>query len=107
MPGYFMEYSRIVMDAFHDRVKKWITLNEPYCAAFWAIMRGGRHRDCATFPPPYRFPITSMWGMAWQWNISASRDMRGNRNHPESYGKASADRQSKRTGRRLSGRTDT
>ena len=27
MPGYFLEYSKIVMDAFHGRVRKWITLN--------------------------------------------------------------------------------
>ena len=38
MPRYFMEYARI--DAFHDRVKKWITLNEPYCAAFLGNYEG-------------------------------------------------------------------
>ena len=40
MPGYFLEYARIVMDAFHGRVKKWITLNEPYCAAFLGNYEG-------------------------------------------------------------------
>ena len=36
MPGY----SKIVMDAFHGRVRKWITLNEPYCAAFLGNYEG-------------------------------------------------------------------
>ena len=40
MPGYFLEYSKIVMDAFHGRVRKWITLNEPYCAAFLGNYEG-------------------------------------------------------------------
>lgn len=40
MPEYFLEYAKVVMDAYHDRVKKWITLNEPYCAAFLGHSEG-------------------------------------------------------------------
>ncbi len=34
MPKYFLDYAKIVFSAYGDRVTKWITLNEPYCAAF-------------------------------------------------------------------------
>lgn len=40
MPEYFLEYAKVVIDAFHGRVKKWITLNEPYCAAFLGNSEG-------------------------------------------------------------------
>lgn len=40
MPMYFFEYSQICMKAFGDRVKNWITLNEPYCAAFLGYYEG-------------------------------------------------------------------
>lgn len=34
MPGYFLQYARTVMKALSGKVRYWITLNEPYCAAF-------------------------------------------------------------------------
>ncbi len=37
---YFSEYSQIVFDRLGDRVKYWITLNEPYCAAFLGNYEG-------------------------------------------------------------------
>lgn len=40
MPEYFLAYARIVMDAYGDRVKHWITLNEPYCASFLGYYEG-------------------------------------------------------------------
>lgn len=40
MPEYFLEYAKVVMDAFGGKVKKWITLNEPYCAAFLGNSEG-------------------------------------------------------------------
>lgn len=40
MPGYFLEYCKAVFDCLGDRVKHWITLNEPYCAAFLGHSEG-------------------------------------------------------------------
>lgn len=40
MPEYFLEYTRTVVSAFGKKVKKWITLNEPYCAAFLGNYEG-------------------------------------------------------------------
>lgn len=40
MPSYFLEYCKAVMDCLGDRVKHWITLNEPYCAAFLGHYEG-------------------------------------------------------------------
>ena len=37
---YFLEYAKVVMQAFGGKVKKWITLNEPYCAAFLGNSEG-------------------------------------------------------------------
>ncbi len=40
MPGYFLAYSKVLFDKLGDRVKHWITLNEPYCAAFLGNSEG-------------------------------------------------------------------
>lgn len=40
MPKYYLEYVKIVLDAYGDRVKKWMTLNEPYCVAFLGHYEG-------------------------------------------------------------------
>lgn len=40
MPGYFLEYCKTVFDCLGDRVKHWITLNEPYCAAMLGYSEG-------------------------------------------------------------------
>ena len=37
---YFLAYSKTVLDALGAKVKKWITLNEPYCAAFLGNYEG-------------------------------------------------------------------
>lgn len=51
MPQYFLTYARTVMERLGDRVRHWITLNEPYCAAFLGNYEG-RHapglRDFST-----------------------------------------------------------
>lgn len=40
MPGYFLEFGKTVFDRLGDRVKHWITLNEPYCAAMLGYSEG-------------------------------------------------------------------
>lgn len=40
MPQYFLEFSKAVFDCLGSRVKHWITLNEPYCAAFLGNYEG-------------------------------------------------------------------
>lgn len=40
MPEHFLAYAQTVMDAYGDRVRHWITLNEPYCAAFLGYYEG-------------------------------------------------------------------
>lgn len=40
MPGYFCDYARLIFERFAGRVKHWITLNEPYCAAFLGYYEG-------------------------------------------------------------------
>lgn len=51
MPRYFLEFSKVVFDRLGDRVRHWITLNEPYCTAFLGHSEG-RHapgiRDFST-----------------------------------------------------------
>ena len=40
MPRIFCEYAKLLFDRFGDRVRHWITLNEPYCAAFLGNYEG-------------------------------------------------------------------
>lgn len=40
MAQYFLDFSKIVLDCLGDRVHHWITLNEPYCAAFLGYSEG-------------------------------------------------------------------
>lgn len=50
-PRWFREYAQVLFTAFGGQVKHWITLNEPYCAAFLGHYEG-RHapgiRDFST-----------------------------------------------------------
>lgn len=51
MPQHFLTFAKAVMERLKDRVRHWITLNEPYCAAFLGNYEG-RHapgiRDFST-----------------------------------------------------------
>ena len=40
MPEYFLEYSKLLFNRLGNRVKKWMTFNEPYCAAFLGNYEG-------------------------------------------------------------------
>ena len=40
MAQYFLEYSKLMLSRLGGRVKHWITLNEPYCAAFLGNSEG-------------------------------------------------------------------
>ncbi len=40
MPRYFGDYARLLFERFGSRVKHWMTLNEPYCAAFLGHYEG-------------------------------------------------------------------
>ncbi|MCD6268376.1 MAG: beta-glucosidase [Thermotogaceae bacterium] len=40
IPNYFEEYSAYVFEKLGDRVKHWITLNEPWCVAFLGYYMG-------------------------------------------------------------------
>lgn len=40
MPGYFCDYAKLMFQRLGDRVKHWITLNEPYCSAFLGHYEG-------------------------------------------------------------------
>lgn len=40
MPSYFLEYAQLLFDRLGGRVRHWITLNEPYCAAFLGHYEG-------------------------------------------------------------------
>lgn len=37
---WFKRYTQVLIDAFGDRVKYWITINEPHCAAWFGYYRG-------------------------------------------------------------------
>lgn len=37
---WFKNYTQVLIDAFGDRVKNWITINEPHCAAWFGYYRG-------------------------------------------------------------------
>ena len=54
------------MDAFHGRVRKWITLNEPYCAAFLGNYEGRQAPGLRDFSAAVQVAYHSMWDMAWQ-----------------------------------------
>ncbi|TMW61451.1 hypothetical protein Poli38472_012642 [Pythium oligandrum] len=36
----FVEYARVCFDRFGDRVKRWLTFNEPYCATYFSYGTG-------------------------------------------------------------------
>lgn len=40
MPDYFLDYCKVVFDVLGNRVRHWITLNEPYCVAFLGHYEG-------------------------------------------------------------------
>ncbi len=40
MPNWFADYATLVAKQYGDRVKHWITLNEPWCTAFLGYMFG-------------------------------------------------------------------
>lgn len=40
MPSYFLRYARLIFDRLGGRVRHFITLNEPYCAAFLGNYEG-------------------------------------------------------------------
>ena len=40
LPVYFLEYAKVLFEILGGKVKKWITLNEPYCAAFLGNYEG-------------------------------------------------------------------
>lgn len=42
MPDYFADYCRVIYEHLHDRVHRWITLNEPFVSAFVGYFIG-RH----------------------------------------------------------------
>lgn len=40
MPDYFLEYAKLIFERLGDRVKNWMTFNEPYCSAFLGHYEG-------------------------------------------------------------------
>lgn len=54
LPEFFADYARICFDAFGDRVKHWITLNEPWVAAILGYGQGVFAPGRVSNAEPYR-----------------------------------------------------
>ena len=63
----FAEYAGIVYEALSDEVGFWITLNEPWVAAWMGHGLGVHAPDARTAPRPSPPPITCCWATASRW----------------------------------------
>lgn len=52
----FTRYARVCFEAFGDRVKHWLTLNEPWCSASLGYSAGQFAPYVLPFPGPCREP---------------------------------------------------
>jgi beta-glucosidase/6-phospho-beta-glucosidase/beta-galactosidase len=48
---HFVKYAKLCFTRFGDRVKYWITINEPWCAAVLGHDSGGQHAPGRTVDP--------------------------------------------------------